>query len=315
VIIDPAPFLSTIITTSAALVAIIGGLLVARFVSLDSDQRGSRKVLADAADRLTVARDRARSAWQDVLRWEAGEFFGSRSVAKAVVNEGVTSADELMRVATWRYTPFAAEVAGEVSRAREGLSGRIGNPDIRWPDFRRTHPDLPEIRWPRVWEIVYDGMAMKLAEEEEARRRAEAGSFKSIATAFALPPFPGRATGPFTDSGAIAARRHDELLANHARAKQQVEDYEAEFGRLRLEHAEIVRPDARLWWGITILIVFTALGVVVPLLVMATGPHDLAVVRWVFYPFIGSLAALIGYIVVYLVQLTRSKSDQPTASA
>ena len=274
--IDPAPFLSTVITASVALVAIIGGLLVARFVSLDSDQRGSRKVLADAADRLRVARDRARSAWQDVLRREAGEFFGSRSVAKAVVNEGVTSADELMQVATWRYTstelaPFAAEVAGEVSWAREGLSGRIGNPDIRWPDFRRTHPDLPEIRWPRVWEIVYDGMARKLAKEEEARRRAEAGSFKSMATALAL-PFPGRVTGPFTDSGAIAARRHDELLANHARAKQQVEDYEAELGRLRMEHAEIVRPDARLWWGIAILIIFTVLGVVLPLWVMATGP-------------------------------------------
>ena len=35
---DPAPFLSTIIGTSATLVAIVGGLLVARLVSLDSDE-------------------------------------------------------------------------------------------------------------------------------------------------------------------------------------------------------------------------------------------------------------------------------------
>jgi preprotein translocase subunit SecE len=122
-------------------------------------------------------------------------------------------------------------------------------------------------------------------------------------------------TGPFTDSGAIAARRHDELLANHARAKQQVEDYQAELGRLRMEHAEIVWPDARLWWGVAILIVFTVLGVVLLLWVMATGPHDLTALRWVLYPFIGSLVVLIGYIVVYLVQLTRNKDGQSTASA
>jgi hypothetical protein len=68
-----------------------------------------------------------------------------------------------------------------------------------------------------------------------------------------------------------SARRHDKLLANHARAKQQVEDYEAELGRLRMEHAKIVRPDARLWWGIAILITFTVLGVVLPLWVIATA--------------------------------------------
>jgi hypothetical protein len=114
---------------------------------------------------------------------------------------------------------------------------------------------------------------------------------------------------PPTDYGAIAARRSDELLANHARAQQQAEDLEAELRRIEREHAEIARPDARLWWGVVILIIFAVLGVVVPLGVMATGPHDLAPVRWVFWPFILSLAALIGYIVVYLLQLTRTKRD------
>ena len=120
---------------------------------------------------------------------------------------------------------------------------------------------------------------------------------------------------PPTDYGAIRARRLDELLADHVRAQQQAEDLEGELLRLEQEHAEIVRPDARLWWGIGILIVFTILGVVIPLGVMTTGPHDLAQVRWVFYPFIVSLLALIGYIAIYLAQLTRSKSDQPTAPA
>lgn len=102
---DPTPFLSTIVATSAALVAIIGGLLVARFVSLDSDQRASRKILTDAAERLEVAKGRAESARQNVLRWEADEFFRRREVVRAVVDTGVTSADELVKMAYWPYAP------------------------------------------------------------------------------------------------------------------------------------------------------------------------------------------------------------------
>ena len=92
-------------------------------------------------------------------------------------------------------------------------------------------------------------------------------------------------------------------------SKQQVEDYESERSRLQLEHAEVIRPDARLWWGIGILITFTILGVALPLGVMVTGPRDLAQVRWVLYPFITSLVGLLGYIVLYLIQLTRTKAD------
>ena len=316
---DPTPFLSTIVVTSAALVAIIGGLLVARFVSLDSDQRASRKVLGDAADRLAVARDRARTARQNVLRWEAYDFFESEAVVEAVVDEGVTSAAELMRIANWPHeaaelAPFAAEVADEAKRAREALAGRVSDSDGFWGEFRRAHPDLPDDRWPQVWEHVFDGITNELA--EAARRQmalapSSPRSFASLpASLMQLPLIPPLA--PTTDYSATEARRYDELVASHVRARQQVEDYEAELGRLRLDHAEIIRPDVRLWWGVGILIVFTALGVALPLWVMSQGPHDLAPVRWVFYPFALSLAALIVYIVVYLIQLTRNKPDQPT---
>jgi len=56
---DPALFLSTIILASGALVAIIGGLLAARFVGLDADQQTNRRVLIAADGRLASARRRA----------------------------------------------------------------------------------------------------------------------------------------------------------------------------------------------------------------------------------------------------------------
>ncbi len=134
-------------------------------------------------------------------------------------------------------------------------------------------------------------MVKQLAEAEEARRKAAPpkSPFERLAAGLDTRQLVsartlGAAAAPSTDYRATEARRHDELIASHERAAQQVEDHEAELVRLRQEHAEIVRPDARLWWGIAILIIFTALGVALPLWVMSQGPQNLAPVRWVFYP-------------------------------
>jgi hypothetical protein len=70
----PDPFLSTITSISAALVAIVGGLLIARFVTLDGDQQGATKVLAEAEERAPTARRRADDAQQRLRRREAGTF-------------------------------------------------------------------------------------------------------------------------------------------------------------------------------------------------------------------------------------------------
>ena len=92
---DPAPFLSTIILTSAGMVAIVGGLLVARFVGLDSDQRGSRKVMGEASDRLAAARQRAQTAHANLLDWHAGDFFSVSVLSE--IGDGTTDVSTLMR--------------------------------------------------------------------------------------------------------------------------------------------------------------------------------------------------------------------------
>jgi hypothetical protein len=333
--IDPTPFLSTIAAVSAALVAIIGGLLIAKFVSLDADQRASRKILAGARDRLDLARQRAQTAWRAILRWDAEGFFANPEIIEAIVDRGIVSSAELVRMANWSHdaaelTLFITEVTEEAALAREAIRSRLGRGDAFWSDFRRRNLDLPQIRWPSVWEHAFDLVARERAAAEAvaAKARARAESSKSAiersldlmndTLAFGRQPAltatfsPPR---PQTDYGAIAARRADELRANHARAQQQVEDLEAELDRLEQEHAEIVRPDGRLWAAAVIVVILTVLGVVIPLAVMATGPRDLAQVRWVLYPFLASLALLIAYIVWYLAKLTEGKQDKPTPDA
>jgi len=122
---DPNPFLSTIAATSATLVAIIGGLLVARFVSLTSEQDGAKRVLEDARERFRTAELRAAEAKADLRDWEISRFFDD-DVLEAI-SHGEYDVGELRRLAG--DTPLSDEniadtveiIAEEFGRARSTL--------------------------------------------------------------------------------------------------------------------------------------------------------------------------------------------------
>jgi hypothetical protein len=130
---DPAPFLSTIAGSSAGLVAIVGGLLVARFVTLDSEQQGAQRVLDDAEARLTVARQRAQEDSDQLLRRDARDFLWDRPVLMAI-NEGVEDLAELRRrgdrtrLTDEELQPFVEEVRRELAHARQILEEAVPNP-------------------------------------------------------------------------------------------------------------------------------------------------------------------------------------------
>jgi hypothetical protein len=87
----------------------------------------------------------------------------------------------------------------------------------------------------------------------------------------------------------IEANRYDDLVAAVVRAGQRVEDLEEELRRLRQHHADVVKPDARMWWAVVIRTAYAITGVAVPLWVMSNGPVSLSAVRWTFWPFAGGL--------------------------
>lgn len=320
---DPTPFLATVVGTSVTLAAIVGGLLVARFVSIDSDQRTSRKILADARERLDAAHQRAAAARQEILDWDAGDFFWSLRVVEAI-GAGVAAPRDLMRLEDWPHSEddlraYAEQAVEEDRAARDILPKLVTQSGDDWDDFRRSTVSLPPIRWPRIWERVYEEITIKLAAEAEARRKAAVArtpfalQMASLADSIStVSPSTRALIRVMTDASksdvrATAARRHDGLVTAHQVAQQQVHDYEGELRRVEEAHVEIVRPDSRLWWGVGIVVVLALVGVALPLWIMAQGPKDLASVRWLFWVFAAALAALLAYIVVYLAQLTRAK--------
>lgn len=322
---DPSAFLTTLITTSAALVAIIGGLLIARFVGLDSEEQGTRRVLEDAAGRLAAARHRAGRALKALQDHDARDFLNDADVLDDLC-AGVTEPETLRRRASCslsdpELSPYITEIVNEIARARDTLAAQVTAEDGSWYQFRRNTPNLPEIRWPRVWAKVFDEVSARRAKEEsrkqeEARRRgritglntatwaqlgAAAQASRSMAQRMAQSP----------EYWQIRASRHDQLAVANQRAQQQAEDYQDEYRRLQHAHQEIVRPDRRLWSGVAILIAFTIVGVAWPMLTMSTGPTTLTQVHWLIYPFTTALGVLLVYIVIYLWQLTSRNTPAP----
>jgi hypothetical protein len=307
--IDPTPLLSTIASSSAGLVAIVGGLLVARFVTLDSEQQGAQRVLDDAEARLATARQRAGKATGRVLRWDAWDFLSNRSVMEAI-NEGVEDLAELRRrgdatrLTDEELQPFLREVRGELARAHEVLEGVVPaykHLETRlWHVFQRSTPSLPEIGWDLAWEIAFEQIVDR---REFESPRGKFGLGGPIDLPGRLPPI---RLPTDTDWEAIRARRRDDLVANRERAEQQVEDLESEVQRLRQARDAVVRPQG-LGWGLVILGYFAVVGVVVPILLMSRGPQDLTprMGTLLFAGFCSGLVALLGYMAVLALRLSR----------
>jgi hypothetical protein len=276
----------------------------------------SARILIAADQRLTAARRREEAARRQLHHWDAWDLFSKPDVL-AALGRGESDPAELRRLEPCLLSedelrPFVAGILQEFTEARRILADRVTPSDYDWEKFRKASADLPIVAWPIVWEEVFENlvkarMAEANAEREQTRRagrlagmdptpllrlaRPNAFNLKGITTTYDL-------------------QRRDGLAMAHERAKQRVEDYEDELQRLRDEHAEMIRPDGRLWWGIGILVIFAAIGVAWPLYLMSIGPTRLASVWWIAWPFWGVLAALVLYVVWYMVSLSRRKAPQ-----
>jgi hypothetical protein len=298
---DPAPFLSTIAASSATMVAIVGGLLVARFVTIDSEQQGAQQLLDDANNRLTTAQQREAEARDKLYQSDVRYFFDDKVIEAIGEGERDISALREMGGSTSLTDQEVAEVtqtiAAEFESAQQvlddvlsGIEGAIPE----WEEFKRSKCDqLPDILWDRPWKIVYD----KLTTPPPQSRR------NSILTGLYIPRPAFAPTVP--EFSALNAQRRDTLRANLERAEQRVEDIESEVAHLTRAREAIVRPKG-LGWGLVILAYFTLSGVIFPIWLMSRAPHRLTaglgeVALWVF---LSGLLALLGYMSVLALRLS-----------
>lgn len=331
--LDPDVFLSTLVTASAALVAIVGGLLVARFVGMDSEQQGIAKAIGDAGARRDAARARREAAEQAVLDRDAFGFLGAAKVRSALI-DGETNLSELRALAPEPcpaadadLTPYlrsALEELGAARRAVEGfdvpLAADTAAADASWVEDRRDLAGFSNARWPSLWKQLYTSRALDLGEERKRQQSEERDQQKAIRRRFGMyePPtyasvqsfrMPTYSVPVLGTSRATVERRYDDLVSARERARQQVDDLEAELGRLELDRGRLRRPDARLWIGIAIVAYLAVFGVGLPAREMIQPQGPSPHLAWLFWLFTLGLSGLIVYILGYLVLLTRKASS------
>lgn len=305
---DPSPFLSTIASSSAALVAIIGGLLVARFVTLDSEQQGAQHLLDDGEQRLRKAQQREKEARDDLRRWDIREFF-TREVIDSI-GKGECDLAQLREIgpitslANEDMTAHVTLLVEEFELARDTLRPLIPK-GVReqdfgyWESFKRQTPSLPENMKEDVWSKVYSESFTP-----EPRRSIYDTNF-SVGTLFPTPP----------EFIALRGQRHDGLIDDVDEASKKVEDLEGEVTRLTRARDLIVRPKG-LGAGLLVLALFTVVGVIYPIWLMGHAPKDLnrGISHPVFIMFSGALVILFGYMGWLALRLSRGKKPSGSSS-
>jgi hypothetical protein len=194
--VDPSWLPSTVAQSTAALVGIVGGLLVARFMSIDVEQRTLRNRLAEARERLTFVqgvRDRlgdellqtralsALTGWRSItllIALRDKPNLPPQMVLDSIDHDGLDTAE----IAPWLVT--ARGVVSETWSTPDALLPESESEPVKWSVTRRK-AGLPDDEWDDlragVFEAVVDAKTSaakkkRVALEEEERRKEAAAA-------------------------------------------------------------------------------------------------------------------------------------------
>ncbi|GAB3630651.1 hypothetical protein GCM10027421_00040 [Microbacterium shaanxiense] len=161
--------LSSIAQGSAAMIAVVGGLLVSRYVGLHAEQEAARRRVSDVDARHTGATQRAKAAQTDLRDIEISSLINSGDVYDALLADGLTREhlfvitgggrsgfddDEVTR----HLRELKAELLNAYAHLDRTVPGAAKHPI--WIEFRSAHLDLP-VTNNEAWRWSYDQTVRK----------------------------------------------------------------------------------------------------------------------------------------------------------
>lgn len=283
--------LTTCAGAGATMVAIIGGFLLSRFMSIESEIRGANRALADVEERLETAEQRTVRARTPLVERDIDEHFDNERFIKRLI-EHAKDGTRMSLDETTNLLELQTFIDDE-------LQSRL---DV-WNDEARKAEDSP--LWDVVDDSTFQAPLRSLAEEQGVRievfpiwqarfrmakldvRDRLVGGLLGLMdndrdTKQADPDLRGRLEGRMHD----AVNTRDALLAERRVA--------------RVNQASIGEP-VGLYRGIVVLLVVAALTIVPSLLLLAPRPANLSRMSSgiVVALFLGGLVLLIGYVAAH----------------
>ncbi|MFJ4254103.1 hypothetical protein [Microbacterium sp. NPDC090003] len=307
--------LSSVAQASAAMIAIVGGLLVTRYVGLHAEQQAASRRLTDLNARSTNARRQMDADLREVKEVEAADLVNDERVFAAIVDADLALPVERVFPVTGDdpvdYVEEAVQgqldaVTAQIRTAYRTLVPLI--PDTvqqdDWADFRGTHPALP-VHHAKAWAWVYGQVS--------GRKKSQAAKAGDPLTHIAFVTQQPYATEPpqiRVDNQLV----RDMLTSRIAGAKKDAE--EAELGAVLASKAyEATRQPEGFGLALRVLRTLALCGVVPPVLLMAFGgdwwyPWPSVAVTLLF--FVG-LGTLLRFLFVYASFLQQGgHSELPT---
>lgn len=286
---DPEWLPSTIVQSSAALVAIVGGLLVARLVGIASDRAGLAKKRAELGDQLESVQSHHQELVARRAGWDLGDFVGS--AAPLYYEDNITSADELAR-----RIPHGASLE-ERREFAEIFLRWVAENEPKIHALYRGSVQARSVEDLRSGGLEVDPLFESAAEAVlQALTPHEAGPF-----GVTLPI----STGSFFVDAAgrtVTLQRWDTLLRDIEVAERRIAELSQALALVEQQLGSM--PPQGVTGTLIALAVIVAAGIAFPVVVMAMRWPDLtAPWRWAMVAaFLGSVAAL----GTYLHRLSRS---------
>ena len=272
-------------TVGAAVVAIVGGLLVSRFVTLDSAQEGADRRVAELRTRLENATVDAEAATRELLHHDIEYALDDDAVYDALIesyfidqsaNPRVDVPMTILRELTdldglseREVELVIKQIAEEMTKALSRLSLMVPKEveQEQWSEFKRGK-QLPVERDP-VWMAAYEYIS------DLQREAAQAVKAKNMPFGFNLPAamvIPQSAFSRMGNHNQDARRRLRELLDG-------VKAEECAVGRqlaIALEdRAGIIKPKG-LISGLVVLLYLAAVSIVLPVVLLTPAPAQLS---------------------------------------
>lgn len=308
--------LSTLAQSSAALVAIIGGLLASRYVSLHAEQQAAERRIGDLERRHKETQRRRAEAQKesddrsitkfysdyDVLErtWEASqrdEFPSMDSLVQTFGEDTSTLPVKLLE----EHLP---SVQSELKKAVKELDGMVpaGDDHPSWEEYRRSRGLSPTQT--HLWEWAYD----RVCDNREA----------------AVPPRPFmhhplsvRRLVPANTAEIQVDADYGKRLSELIRGLTSKESAQEEEIALAAEALEAARQPQGFNLALRVLTVVAILGIVLPVLILTASPvalllwADIALRGTSLLAFVIGLFILLRFLFVYSAYLRGRRADLP----
>jgi hypothetical protein len=309
--------LSALAQSSAALVAIVGGLLVSRYVALHAEQQAARRRVDDLRRTLEIAVESLRQARRDLDIYDVDFYLEDRNVYEEVLKLDFTPDIEALRRAVDGGDHLVDEVlrerlehlASDMRTASELLQALVPHTEEQqeWEEFR--HERQLKLDWSDAWQFLYERISHG--------RRVRAGWFPSSGKerervrdhGLGLPDFPIVSAVPFPGILRVRdrseenrlVRLRDDAAARHAALLAEIE--------LAERHLQDSRQPQGFRLALWVLAYLAVVGIGLPVVVMANGPTELPV--WgrtaIVAAFFSGLLLLLRFLFVYAAYLDESR--------